>query len=388
MPRSMLKIASLMMLVGLGESASAADGYFLTGEQKSELIMRGQMHDDQQRLYDIWIVPGYVMPAEHARKGWRKAGDALDEYGKPSFYREIHRFSDATWRYGTQEVLRDFALKGTRKAWLKDMEVAAGRTRKRVFGWWLAYPWGIFEATTESVIRVVGGIPTGVAVAVSAYTVVPVVYGAVPVTLSAGHALGEGTGFPLAAAGWNTVIAPPLALLGQRPAPERADGFWMKQIDDPRLKDLIAELTGWRDGLVKAQPTTDRDAAVQRLQAERENQTREWYARIRAIEKVSDEQIAGVRSTWMNGVLQRAGSERGGVWERLKDKDIPPSLLAGQRESVIAALTGNGWSQGEVEQLVRILLGEGPVTAPQRQADDKTDPLKRAVEILGDPDRR
>ena len=51
----------LMLTLALSVNANA-DGYFLTAQQKQELVLRGQLHDEQQRLYDIWIVPGYVVP--------------------------------------------------------------------------------------------------------------------------------------------------------------------------------------------------------------------------------------------------------------------------------------------------------------------------------------
>ncbi len=384
--KSAVAAAILLGLGGVSPVVADEAGYFLSGAQKQELILRGQMHDEEQRLYDIWIVPGYVNPMEHAQKGWRKAGDSLETYNKPDFFPNLHKYADKTWRFGTRDTLREFSFKGTRKAWEKDMAVAKERTRKRVFGWWLAYPWGVFEASTESLLRLSIGIPTGILVAGSAYTVLPAVYVATPSVMSMAHAAGEGTGYPLIAAGWNTVIAPPLAVFGQRPAPQRADGFWMKQVDDPRLKDMIGELSSWRDALTKAQPTTERDAAVKRLEDERTAQTKDLYARIKVIEQASGEKVAQVRSEWMGGVMQRATEQRAGVLARLQQGDMPPELLAAQRDAVVAGLTGNGWTRDEADKLVDVLLGK-PVdlSAPQRKADDKTDPVKRAVEILGNP---
>lgn len=384
--KSAVAVAVLLGLGGMSTALADEAGYFLSGPQKQELILRGQMHDEEQRLYDVWIVPGYVVPKESAKKGWRKARDSLRTYSKPDFFPDLHKYADQTWRFGTKEALREFAFKGTRNAWQKDMKVAGERTRKRVFGWWLAYPWGVLEATTESVFRLGTGIPTGLALAGAAYTAVPAVYVAIPTVMSVAHASGEGTGYPLIAAGWNTVIAPPLAVFGQRPAPQRADGFWMKQVDDPRLKDMIGELSSWRDALTKAQPTAERDAAVKRLEDERTAQTQDLYARIKVIEQASGEKVAQVRSDWMGGVMQRATEQRSGVLARLKQGDMPPELLAAQRDAVVAGLTGNGWTRDEANKLVEVLLGK-PVdlSAPQRKADDKADPVKRAVEILGSP---
>jgi hypothetical protein len=378
----------LTLMIGVNglSPAVAGEGYFLTGPQKQELILRGQMHDEQHRLYDVWIVPGYVVPRETAQKGWRKAGEALEAYSKPEFFPNLHKYADKTWRFGTRETLREYTFRGTREAWRKDMQVAGERTRKRVFGWWLAYPWGLLEATTESVFRIGTGIPTGMVVAASAYTVFPGVYVVTPSVVSLGHAAGEGTAFPLAAATWNTVIAPPLAMLGQRPAPQRADGFWMKQVDDPQLKVLIGELVSWREALSKAQPTAERDAVIQRLEAEQSAQTQDLYARIRAIEQVSGERIAAVRANWMSGVMAQARTQRQEMVSRLDKADVPLTMLAAQREQVVTALAARGWTSLDAEALVAILLGDTPDTAvPRRAADEKTDPVKRVIEVMGKP---
>ncbi len=378
----------LTLMIGVNglSPAVAGEGYFLTGPQKQELILRGQMHDEQHRLYDVWIVPGYVVPLETAQKGWRKAREALREYGKPEFFPDLHKYADKTWHYGTRVALREYTFKGTREAWGKDMKVASERTRKRVFGWWLAYPWGVLEATTESVFRIGTGIPTGVALAGSAYTVVPVAYVATPALLSLGHAAGEGTGFPVVAAGWNTVIAPPLAMLGQRPAPQRADGFWMKQVDDPQLKTLIAELATWRDALSGSQSGLERNAEIKRLEEARDAQTQGLYAQIKAIERAAGESIAQVRADWMKGVMSRARQQRPDMISRLAKAEVSLPLLAAQRQQVISALAVQGWTTQEAEQLVGILVGEtNGEPSPHRATDDKTDPVKRVIEVIGKP---
>lgn len=386
MNRNSRVIPTLMVGLSCLSPALADEGYFLTGAQKQELILRGQMHDEQHRLYDIWIVPGYVVPWETGQKGWRKAGDALRIYRKPEFFPNLHQYADKTWRFGTRNTLREYTFRGTREAWRKDMKVAGERTHKRVFGWWLAYPWGVLEATTESVFRIGTGIPAGVLVAGAAYTVFPAVYVVTPSVVSLGHAAGEGTGFPLVAAAWNTMIAPPLAMLGQRPAPQRADGFWMKQVDDPQLKVLIGELTSWRDALSKAQPTAERDLAIRRQEAEQSAQTEDLYARIKVIEQASGEKIAAVRANWMSGVMAQARMQRSDLVSRLDKADVPLTMLAAQRQQVVKALAAQGWTAQDAEALVAILLGDTPeAMAPQRATDDKADPVKRVIEVMGKP---
>ena len=230
-------------------TTSYADNYFLTAQQKKELILSGQIHDQEQRLYDVWIVTGYVQPIHHVQQGWQKAGKTLTDYTKPSFYHDIGDDAQDTWHYGTKSILKNYALNGTKKAWQQDMQTAKKRTQQRVFGWWLAYPWGVFEASVESALRFGSGIPIGLGVTAAAYTVVPT-FGLVwPSIKSVGYATIEGTTYPVIAASWNTLIAPPLALLGQQPAPERADGFWMKQVDDPSLDAFVEVFKQWQQNI-------------------------------------------------------------------------------------------------------------------------------------------
>ena len=92
-----------------------ADNYFLTVQQKQELVLRGQLHDEQQRLYDIWIVPGYVEPLKHVQKGWRNAGEALQHYGDAKFYDDIKKYSNKTWRYGHKTILNKYTFTGSKK---------------------------------------------------------------------------------------------------------------------------------------------------------------------------------------------------------------------------------------------------------------------------------
>jgi hypothetical protein len=78
-------------------------------------LLRGQLHDEQQRLYDIWIVPGYVVPLNHVEKGWRNAGEALQHYGEAKFYDDIKKYSNETWRYGHKTILNNTRSKAQKK---------------------------------------------------------------------------------------------------------------------------------------------------------------------------------------------------------------------------------------------------------------------------------
>ena len=47
----------------------------------------------------------------------------------------------------------------------------------------------------------------------------------------------------------------------------------MKQVDDPQLKTLIAELATWREALSGSQSGLERNAEIKRLEEARDAQT-------------------------------------------------------------------------------------------------------------------
>ena len=353
-----------------------ADNYFLTVQQKQELVLRGQLHDEQQRLYDIWIVPGYVEPLKHVQKGWRNAGEALQHYGDAKFYDDIKKYSNKTWRYGHKTILNKYTFTGSKKAWQNDMATASQRTQKRVFGWWLAYPWGVFEATTESVFRLATGITVGVAVAASAYTLVPAISMTWPVVESAGFASIQGTAYPLVASAWNTVIAPPLALLGQQPAPQRADGFWMKQVDDPNLQDLADVVIQWQRQLLVNNPpqetviTKDKKAKIQQL-----------YQQIKALEQQVQQDEQEQQSQQITQLLLNAQQQKPQLEAELQSKGLSLEMLARNRQAIKAKLSNLSLSYENLDKLLDVLVADKTPNI-ERKTNDKTDLLQRSLDIL------
>ena len=377
----MSKQSSLKILVLIAISTASnshADDYFLTMSQKQELVVRGQLHDEQQRLYDIWIVPGYAVPLRHIKQGWQSAGESLADYSKPRLYSDMKKYSNNTWRYGSKDILKKYTFKGTNQAWASGMQTASRRTQQRVFGWWLAYPWGIFEATTESALRLVTGIPVGVAVSASAYSVVPAITMVWPLVESVGYAAIEGTAYPVIASAWNTAVAPPLAVLGQQPAPQRADGFWMKQVDDPNLQALAEVVIKWQRQLALNNPnnetiaTKDKKAQIQQL-----------YQKIRALEQQVQLDEQQQQSQQINQLLLNAQQQKPQLEAELQSKDLSLAMLARNRQAIKVKMSVLNLSFEDVDKLLDVLLVDSvPQNLQERSSDDKTDPLQRSLDIL------
>ncbi len=214
-----------------GGADSVDAGYFLSLRQKGQLIGSGRIQDGQGRWYDIWIVPGYVQPAQRARRGLGRSGRAFAEYAQPAKYHDLAEASGDAFSWAYEDCLVDFTVKGLPRAWDDYWSTANRRVERRVFGWWVAYPWAFMETTVDTAVRIPAGLGGAALGAAAGAVAVPGYYAVNSAVEGIWYGTVDGVVLPTAAAAWNTLMAPPLALLGQKPAPSRADGFWMKQLD-------------------------------------------------------------------------------------------------------------------------------------------------------------
>lgn len=374
----------LLMVFALGLTAiSQAGEYFLDGGQKKDLLLYGRMTGHDDALYDVWIVPGYVPPARNARKGWHQAGEELKAYGHAEHYRKLQKTSKAWMRFARKDMLRDFALKGTRTAWTDAMSTAHQRVERRVFGWWFAYPWALVEASTESVLRTGIGIPGSVATAVGSFTVVPAAYLVAPAVMSVGYAAVPGTTLPVVASAWNTVIAPPLALAGQQPAAERADGFWMKRLKDPAEDDIrarvVAWMTQWKDdsGLVVKREAL---AASDKLHLEKIAALRSQIQSEEAARKEAQDAFEAERRRIVAEKTVELAPE---LRKELSAQGYTAARLQAQRDVLRNILQEQGLRPDEAARTLDVLIGTDPLLPrQQRSGDEKTDPLLQIKDRL------
>lgn len=364
----------------LNVPAALAGSYFLSGEQAADLVSRGQMTGADGARYDVWVVPGYVGPGQNVADGWGKAGEDLAEYADPRLYRDAYTTAGDALRFGGKKAIGKFAFKGSYNAWSSALSRAQGRVERRVFGWWFAYPWALIEATGESTLRLAVGVPGGIAIGGVGSTLVPVAELGWPAVKSLGHGLGEGTVVPLAAASWNTVIAPPMVVLGQQPTPERADGFWLKRIDpaksDAELARASAELLEWRQGLMAAPENRAFEEQYRALNKNYEDQ-------IQQLEAAREAERQALRERQRESLLRAAQNPAPGL-----DKARLMAVLQRYgREQALAVLAGGGVGRKSAEALLDSLVGpqagEGIKPPPElRDDNDKTDPLKRSAELM------
>ena len=357
-------------------TVTRAGDYFLDGTQKGDLILYGRMTGQDGALYDVWVVPGYVPPARNARKGWARAGESLKAYGRAGHYRKLGNTSRRWLRFAGNDLLQEFALAGTGTAWTEALDTASQRVNRRVFGWWFAYPWAVIEASTESLLRTGIGIPGSALTAVGSFTLVPAAYFLTPAVMSAGYAAIPGTALPLVATTWNTVIAPPLALAGEQPAPERADGFWMKRIKDPAEDDIRARLVAWqsqwRDD-AELVAMREELATTDRMHAEKIAALR---ADIDAEEKLRRSAAEAFEAQRRHVVAKKTVEQAPLLREELAAQGYTPARLQTQRGMLKNILLEQGMDEKEATRMLDVLIGPDTSLPGQSRGDaEKTDPL-------------
>jgi hypothetical protein len=365
-------------------------GYFLSWQQKGQLLKLGRIQDGAGTWYDVWICPGYAPPCNHARKHLKRAGSNLHDYIEANKYRMIKRGSKACFKWGLKSCGMNFTLKGIPKAWGRHFERAHGRVERRVFGWWMAYPWAFMESTVESAFRgavgtagTAGGVAGGAAI-VPAY-----------------HALNSGLAatvwnfgintvvVPTAGITWNTIVTPPLAMLGQKPSRARVDGFWVTIVDSGHeagtrvLRDEdVALLAAW--GLLlftETQPYAERrdalDGEIRERQERLHRQLQESYAEAqRRRAALREEENAHVQQVAATNVLAA-------TWFQTDDA---PVYAQNYGRDLRNYLSSQNCPRADIERIL-VLLREyhAPTTVgiPPGRVRPKTDPLRRSVEVIG-----
>lgn len=353
--------------------------------QMADLIMEGRFTGQDKALYDVWIVPGYHHAGKTASHGWRAAGDDLSEYGQASHYRNIGEVSESVIHFGGKDMISDFGLKGTGSAWSEAMTTAGERVDRRVFGWPLAYPWGVLTATGESALRLIIGVPGGVVVSASGATLVPVATFFWPAAKSVYHAGVEGTVFPVVSAGWNTIIAPPMALIGQQPTASSADGFWLTRLDPVNIDTDVNTMRAWAHGWTAQ---LQKDPAIQAIEQQKQAELKTFNARREQLLKEMRAEETAIRARFQQQHEQAvlAGSAAQPPSAEVLEKLQSVASRHG-KEPVVKALQSNGVSGAEAELIAGQWLGAtgAASTVPmplQRNPNDKTDVLQESLKGL------
>ncbi len=363
------------------------DGYFLSLKQKGQLIGTGRIEDAAGAWYDIWIVPGYVAPARHARKFYGEAGSDFAEYVQGEKYASLVEHSGDALEWAYDDCLYDFTIKGVPRAWGRYWSRARARTQQRVFGWWFAYPWALTEGIVDNVLRVPVGL-AGTALGTAwGVAVVPGYYAVNSTVAGAWHGAVDGTLVPAVGCAWNTIIAPPMALAGQKPSPARADGFWVRRMtgeeemlasrqDEPIRADEVDALAEWGRGLLSAtQPFEERRRELM-------EQKRAEYAAVDSrFQKAEDDLRAEEQAAVYGSATNGATAE---VVERLRqggfDRRRTTEAAAAVRRRLVKE---EGLAPADANRIQGLLSRYPPLMGGQASpARPKTDPVQNSLQVI------
>jgi len=396
MTRMLFPGALALLLAGCATPPPPADtarhgpdgdsGYFLSWRQKGELIGTGLIRDGRGNQYDIWIVPGYVVPAHRMAKYIGHTGDDFAEYFGSRKYHDLADDSGDCFDWAYHDCLVKFVYKGVPQAWGDDLHHAGERTDKRVFGWWFAYPWAVLEGTVDTVVRVPLGL-TGAALGTASGAVVVPAFHAVDSTVKGAAEFGVGAiAGPVVACAWNTVIAPPMALVGQKPAPSRVDGYWVTMQTPPEqarhalpqaTAEDIAALTRWGRALLHES---------QALDARRQQASQERQDLLRTAEAQYQTNLATLATA------EQARISAAATAPALRDQLRELSQRGFDRERTAAAfgdvekrLRSEGVPSPEIWRIRGLLTRHPPATMtnlPPVVVRDKTDPLQQSLHVI------
>jgi len=367
-------------------SAESDEGYFLSLRQKGQLISQGDIYDSDRYCYDILIVPGYVPPTRFARWWWREAGDEMSEYFHTEKYRHAKRnFTDiAEWTY--QDMLWKMTLKGAPRAWRRYFGRAHRFAEKRVFGWWMAYPWAFFQSSVDNAIRVPVGLSCTAGGTLVCFAGVPARHTLNSVSNAAFFSTFGGVALPAVGYTWNTIVSPPLALLGQKPDASRVDGFWVRRTSEEQRKaevlyndeftdSELEQITQWGCLLMdeifpfeakRKEVDKKRDEALKQVRAGAEKEKQDLKER----EKTAYELL--IASPETNGPVNVLSGKYSGIRVGRNNSQLRKYLM------------GKGFTDSRCDTVFRLLKEYPPVRIEVKQPRDKTDPVKETVKVIDD----
>lgn len=361
-------------------------GYFLSMKQKGQLISQGRMEDAAGNWYDVWIVPGYVDPARRSKTGLIKTGRDFSEYGKKKKYHDLAKNSSDAFEWAYDDCLVDFTIKGVPRRWDKYFTAAHQRTSKKVFGWWAAYPWALLEGTVDTTVRIPVGL-TGTALGtVWGAGVVPIYYAVNSSGKGTWHFAAETVALPASAMAWNTVISPPLSLLGQKPAPSRVDGFWVQSIsaeqraaEEPLTHDELKALALWGRLLLDTSEPYDEKVIQNR------HDTRKKIEEIQSQSREEEQRIRQERKQALEYIDTNDKQEQALTF--LKQQGFNGSRTQAALTQLRDYLSSQGYSDGEILRIEALLRRNPPSTSKYKSSvRPKTDPVSRSIDVIKDMD--
>ncbi|MBN2091593.1 hypothetical protein JW964_18410 [candidate division KSB1 bacterium] len=368
-----------------------AEGYFLSCRQKGQLVWLGRIHGADDYWYNVRLVPGYVEPSRYGFRYLKRTGRDLGEYFGAEKYRNLAEHAGDAYEWAFKESLWKFTIKGTPRAWKKYFIKAHERQQKHVFGWWLGYPWALFQSVVDNTFR----IPSGVIGTASGITwgtaFVPGFYMTNSLLKASWHLPVQTILIPVSGYAWNTVVAPPLAIFGQKPTAERADGFWVQRLSDQELRlaqvshepltpKEIHELADWTQFLLNE---------FQSYMAESkqiDTETAEQIKKIREAAIAKKGHIEAQQTAHLQALLNDSTQQK--KIPALQTTHLDSVQIVKQANAIIRQLRRQkSYTHQEIKEIYELIKKyPAPQVIHARKKIEKTDPLKEGIEVIKEID--
>jgi hypothetical protein len=345
------------------------EGYFLSPKQKGQLIWWGRVQDDVGRWYDVWICPGYTVPTTYGWEHLKESGRQFHKYFEAKKYKDLSDNSMHCFEWAFRDCVGNFVLRGVPKAWDRYLKRAAERRQRRVFGSSLAYPWAVVEGASDTLFRGTGGLCGMLLGSAAGTTVVPAWYLLDSAAAGTAILVGQGLVLPVSGYAWNTLASPVLALAGgPRPAPSRADGFWVRIVDEQgrrRAKldpEEVSAAVAWGVlMLTEVQPSLDQGESLA---------------------KETEQKISGMRqqATREQRRLQDEADRRAAQFRDSSGHPAAPlALIERYREQITEALRRDGTIPAQdIPKVMDLIRRYPPPLPPPAPQPAKTGPARRA----------
>ena len=371
---------------GAGNSKAADEGYFLSWEQKGQLLGSGRIKDADGIWYDVWVVPGYNQSTDATIKYLKRTGSDFGEYFGSKKYSDLADTSWDMYCFGYDDCLYDFTIKGLPKAWGKYWSTAEERTSKRVFGWWFAYPWALMESTVDPVVRIPLGLGGTALGTVLGTAVVPGYYAVDSAVVGTWHFTVNTVLLPTVACTWNTIIAPPMSLVGQKPAPSRTDGFWVTQlkpedvrppaVEEPIIPEDLEALAIWGRLLLDASQPFEVQLKSLRKQTQAEHDQINRKAR-KEEDTIQNQKQQAIGTLIADPVQQKP-------LDYLRSRNFDSKRTSKATEKLRQHFTDQKeLTPEEINQALYLLKQYSPASTPKQQpVRPKTDPLQHSADVI------
>ena len=194
---------------------------------------------------------------------------------------------------------------------------------------------------------------------------------------------------PAVASTWNTIISPPMSLVGQKPSMSRVDGFWVKSLrsnqvseieasDSPITRDDLAVLKQWGMALETALDPYEKEYA------QKKKETREAIKKINDNLKEQKKKIGEKEFIRVGDLRKDPNTQQ--IFKTLTERGFTTHRMKELQSEIRASLQENGVTDKKrVDHIIDLLMKYPPSQSTEKGfKSNKTDPVRRSVDIIKD----